>query len=289
MRFSPYGPATVTGAPYSGDEVEDVNQTLSDGTHIARHTLLERKYRDSMGRTREERPLDLRAGSDRSDAPMLVHIFDPVAHVQYILDPAQQIVHRADLADRNAPCTSSSTQSVGTQAGILRSAPAQSAATANSVEASVATSGREWWVGTGGTAPPSPAQRSAVAVPIQAPATTSRSAPDDARRPKTSSEDLGTDTIEGLLVSGRRTTHTYPTGSQGNDRPFTVTHEYWRSSELNLEVLSKNDDPRNGERIRKVTNISRSEPDPSLFQPPPGYTIKDETGEFTITFSIPQP
>jgi hypothetical protein len=28
--------------------------------------------------------------------------------------------------------------------------------------------------------------------------------------------------------------------------------------------------------------VNRSEPDPSLFQPPPDYTVIEETGDFTM-------
>lgn len=35
----------------------------------------------------------------------------------------------------------------------------------------------------------------------------------------------------------------------------------------------------------KLFNIDRSEPDPSLFEPPPGYAVKNERGEFTISWN----
>jgi hypothetical protein len=110
----------------------------------------------------------------------------------------------------------------------------------------------------------------------------------DAQHPQSSHEDLGTDTVDGVLVRGQRTTITYPAGSQGNDRAFSVVHEYWRAPDLNLQIVTKTDDPRSGVHTRKLVNINRSEPDAALFQPPPDYTVKDETGEFTITYSLPQ-
>ena len=47
-------------------------------------------------------------------------------------------------------------------------------------------------------------------------------------------------------------------------------------------VLDTNNDPRQGESTRKLTNISRDEPDPSLFAPPPDYSVVEEKGAFTI-------
>jgi hypothetical protein len=38
----------------------------------------------------------------------------------------------------------------------------------------------------------------------------------------------------------------------------------------------------NGEFTRKLTNIERSDPDPSLFLPPADYSVVEEKGEFTI-------
>lgn len=94
-------------------------------------------------------------------------------------------------------------------------------------------------------------------------------------RPKTSTERLGTDTIEGLLVEGKKETTTYPVGSQGNDRPFVVTLEVWRSKEPKLIVLSKKSDPRSGETTERLSNIRLGEPSPDLLQVPADYQIQD--------------
>ena len=100
-------------------------------------------------------------------------------------------------------------------------------------------------------------------------------APSLADAPQVSRDSLGTQTIEGLLVQGTRTTAVYPVGAFGNDRPLTVTTETWRSPELQPTLLLKISDPRSGETTIRLTNISRSEPDPSLFQVPAGYEITD--------------
>jgi hypothetical protein len=94
-------------------------------------------------------------------------------------------------------------------------------------------------------------------------------------RPEISNENLGSRTIDGLLVEGTRTTTTWPTGSIGNDRPVTSTFERWMSRDLGMDVLTKRSDPRSGESTMKLTNVSRSEPDASLFQPPAGAEIVD--------------
>jgi hypothetical protein len=101
--------------------------------------------------------------------------------------------------------------------------------------------------------------------------------------PERSSESLGTQVIEGVLAQGTRTTTTYPVGAMGNDQPISATTENWISRDLNAVVLSKISDPRQGDRIQALVNISQTEPDPALFQVPPGYQVIDETGPFTIT------
>ena len=78
------------------------------------------------------------------------------------------------------------------------------------------------------------------------------------------------------MATGRRTTSTWPAGSQGNDRSIAMISEIWTSPELNITILTKDSDPRSGENTTKLINISRAEPDPSLFQPPLDYTIIHE-------------
>ncbi len=94
--------------------------------------------------------------------------------------------------------------------------------------------------------------------------------------PEFSHESLGTQTIEGINAQGTRTTVTYATGTIGNDRPMTTVTETWMSPELQVMVLSKTSDPRNGETTTKLTNFSQSEPDAALFQVPADYTIQDQ-------------
>jgi hypothetical protein len=106
----------------------------------------------------------------------------------------------------------------------------------------------------------------------------------DPTRPQFQSEQLGNQMIEGVVCEGRRTTTTIPAGAQGNDRPIVMTTETWMSPELKIMIMAKNSDPRSGENTTKMQNLSRLDPDPNLFQVPPGYTVVDEKGAFTITF-----
>ena len=55
-------------------------------------------------------------------------------------------------------------------------------------------------------------------------------------------------------------------------------------SQLQTVVMTKRSDPRFGETIYRLTNIQRGVPSPSLFVPPPDYTVKETTGPVDFHF-----
>jgi hypothetical protein len=88
-------------------------------------------------------------------------------------------------------------------------------------------------------------------------------------------EDLGSQTMEGVLVNGVRTTHTIPAGQIGNDLPITIVTEVWTSPDLKTVIYSKRSDPRMGEQTFRLTNIVRTEPSATLFAVPADFKIVD--------------
>ncbi len=84
---------------------------------------------------------------------------------------------------------------------------------------------------------------------------------------------LGTQEIAGLLAQGTRMTETIPAGKIGNEKPIVITDERWYSPDLKLDVLVKHSDPRMGTVVYQLTNVTREEPDASLFQVPADYTV----------------
>jgi len=109
----------------------------------------------------------------------------------------------------------------------------------------------------------------------------------DIPRPESSAESLGTQVQEGVTIVGTRRTETYPVGMVGNDRAFSVICEDWVAPELHLQVLWTCSDPRTGDTTTRANNLSTSEPDPSLFRVPAGYSIVDETAPVKMTFTHP--
>ena len=93
-------------------------------------------------------------------------------------------------------------------------------------------------------------------------------------------ETLPSQMIEGVKAEGKRTTTRIPAGAIGNDQDIFITSEVWFSPELQTVVLMKRNDPRVGESVMSLSNIQRNEPDPSLFQVPAGYTVRDADAMF---------
>lgn len=102
-------------------------------------------------------------------------------------------------------------------------------------------------------------------------------------KPETTREEIGTDTMEGLLVKGTRVTQTYATGALGNDRPLSVVTETWYSEELRINLLTKKTDPRFGVQTVRVTELDRQEPDAALFIVPSEYKLVNESGPTAVS------
>jgi hypothetical protein len=96
-------------------------------------------------------------------------------------------------------------------------------------------------------------------------------------------EALGRQTIEGVSAEGRRTTLTIPAGQAGNDLPLHIVSETWYSPELQTMVLSKHSDPRSGDTVTRLVNITRSEPQHVLFEAPADYKVSESA------FGMPRP
>ncbi len=93
-------------------------------------------------------------------------------------------------------------------------------------------------------------------------------------RPNVTTTSLGTQTINGVEAEGTRYTRTISAGQIGNEKPIVITTERWYSPDLQMYVLTKSTNPLSGNSVRQLTDIQMGEPDPSLFQVPPDYTIK---------------
>jgi hypothetical protein len=239
-----FWPSSVTGAPYSATQTTEGIQTLADGTHITQPGQETVMYRDSAGRTRNELTFPGPRAGDQP-APAQVTIVDPVAGFRYQLNLKDKVTQRFAMPAPR-PATAQPRPAANAQ-GVAPTAVVGGVVSASGI---VVMSG--------------------VAAPFNR---DPRLAAGNA--PKTTSESLGTQVIEGVTAEGTRRTTTWAVGTVGNDREIVVTNETWFSRQLQVTVLTKTSDPRSGETTTKLANISLAEPDPSLFMPPLDYTIKD--------------
>ena len=92
-------------------------------------------------------------------------------------------------------------------------------------------------------------------------------------------EDLGVNATLGVNTHGYRESTTINEGVMGNDKPMVSTREFWYSPHLGLNLLSIVDEPQSGKQVFTVKELSTSEPDPSYFLVPAGYTVVDHRSE----------
>jgi hypothetical protein len=93
--------------------------------------------------------------------------------------------------------------------------------------------------------------------------------------PQVEKQDLGTESMEGLIVSHYLQTQTIPAGEVGNERELTVTNETWYSRDLRINVKQIRKDPRFGEETVTLTEVERGEPPATLFEIPSDYTVTE--------------
>lgn len=231
---------TVKGAPYSAEAVTETTQTLADGNHISR-TESAIVARDSEGRTRREQVISKIGPWATADSGQqkIVFINDPVAQVNYVLEPDHTA--RKMLAPP-APDNMVFMKKVKDEAA--------SAAPVIALQTLAVSAG--------------PAMNTFALT-----ARNSGSGP----APKT--EQLGTQVMEGVQAEGTRVTTTIPAGQIGNEREINITWERWYSPELQTVVMTKSNDPRSGQTTFRLTNIQRSEPPISMFEVPSDYKTED--------------
>jgi hypothetical protein len=93
----------VKGAPYSGQAVTETTQVLADGNRIGRKNV-SAVARDSEGRTRREENLSsIGPLSTDGQAHSMVFINDPVAQVNYVLDPSGRTANKMPAARFRRP------------------------------------------------------------------------------------------------------------------------------------------------------------------------------------------
>jgi hypothetical protein len=251
----------VLGAPYSATITNESAQLLADGNRITQSSS-GTTARDSQGRTRQDAPLPAIGNMAAANAPHLVFINDPVGQKTYTLN----------LTEKTAQSFAMPGAGFGTGVGVGAGGSAEANAFFLKLkqEAEAGASGQT----------PEIATRKNLIMMDKAKAETFGEATE------VNTEDLGTQTMEGVLVTGTRTTKTIPAGQIGNEKPISIVIEVWTSPELKTVVMSKRSDPRMGEQTFRLTTIVRAEPDASLFTVPADFKVID--GQQTVIYRMKQ-
>jgi hypothetical protein len=254
-HFGPPRPLSekpITNASYSGERMKDEAWTGAAGVHSSSF-LASREYRDSAGRTRTEQFFTTARPKPGTtpERQTLVTILDPVAGVKYVLDVQNKIAHRQVMPPpaKKAPASGS-----------------------NPVP---------WLIGTDGCCgavnePVRPASDDALQWP--APREFESLFPARPQPAGPRGKKLGTQIIEGVIATGIRYSEN---GRSAGGVPVKRTEEIWTSPELHVKILSRDAFPQM-ENTERLTHISRTEPDPALFQVPPEYKVVNETAGFAI-------
>jgi hypothetical protein len=260
----------VKGAPYSATTITEHVQTLSDGNQIIRKNE-SKLYRDSEGRTRTEQTLGtIGKWTSGGEAQQHIIITDPVAGVSYSLDPrthtAQKFVFRqkmlpADVQKKLLADAQSKTFMINGQTVTQTEFEAIAEKKRMAKEDLLKKPRKE-------ALNDIEAERQIDMFQQGVPRI-------EAGQGQKKEESLGTQTIEGVTAEGTRLTFTVPAGEIGNTLPMELVRETWYSPELQLVVMSKYRDPRSGETTYRLTNLSRSEPDHSLFGVSADYNVSE--------------
>jgi len=249
------GDKVVKGAPYIAEAVTETVQTLANGTRIA-HKSTSQLARDSEGRTRREQTLDMVGPwSTSGEVPKLIMLNDPVAGVSFHLDPKTNTAMKLPSPKGGAMLAPPGPEQFFFMSSVDGPTSGEAIAKMKAERMATAT------ISAGGI-PPSDAA-SIAAFKIKEPG-------------EAKTESLGQQTMEGISVTGTRTTRTITAGAIGNDQPIEIVSETWYSAELQMVVMSKHSDPQIGETTYKLTNIQKAEPPHSLFQVPANYTVRDD-------------
>lgn len=94
-------------------------------------------------------------------------------------------------------------------------------------------------------------------------------------------EDLGSMMMEGFAVTGTRRAGASEAAKVSTQKVMT---ESWFSKELKIDLLvTRQGLPQSMSRTTRLTNITPGEPDPTVFQVPADYTVRDNSQSKGVT------
>lgn len=258
----------VVNAPFQAEGQTETVQQLADGTVIHNQQTSE-IARDSKGRTRTEESIHkLGPWTTENGDTKIIFLNDPVAGVSYTLFPDTKKADRIPIPP--PPSANGSGGQVFLSPKVLtahqgadpyrdtKPGPVIGDNNLGAVIMMHEGGAGGYGVSVAGTGP--------------------------ASADKSTTEDLGTKTIESVTAQGKRLTEIIPANTIGNDRDIRIVNETWYAPSLHMVVQERRSDPRFGETTFSLTDIVLGEPAPDLFQVPSDYTIASEP-KTTISIS----
>lgn len=302
----------VKGAPFTAEVLTEFTQTLADGNRVVRRQATN-VYRDGQGRTRKDQfaAASLSQTLRGETATGIKIISDPVEGVSFLVNEKARFAERQVARPATAVAGEAKAEAANAEpmkklrisGGVLRGgavkkvqppypaiAKAARASGAVAVQVTIGTTGeilsaeavsghpllrdvataaaREWQF--------KPTELSGVPVNISGVLTFHFELAEEAEASATFNVvALGKQVIEGIECEGTRQVLTMQAGIIGNEQPLEIVHETWYSPALQVVVLSKQRDPRFGEKTIRLANVVRAEPDEALFKVPNDYTVRD--------------
>jgi hypothetical protein len=282
----------VKGAPFTAEVSNESVQTLADGNRIVRGSNA-KMYRDGEGRFRRDGSANSGAGTiGYYTNGLTTTITDPVTGTKYLLDDKNKTVRKWAIKPpleltvgarlKDLSLNAEQMEKLRAKLKDAQGDPKMSAESMKELEKALAAQGKAMTIVTTAGAQTAAVQaelEKAIVGKIAIATTVPGSEMTYVRQGsgyEVNTEQLGTKNVEGVEAEGTRTVTTIPAGAIGNERPIEVVYEKWYSKDLQLIVYSKHSDPRYGDQVYKLTNISRNEPDPSVFAVPSDYKVQAE-------------
>jgi hypothetical protein len=234
--------------PYTAEFKITSERTLANGTTITQEST-ERQVKDAEGRILT---VTITPASEQRPEHSFYHVYDPVARTNSNWSTpgtratVDQMPPLPPPGQRQTSCWTTSTDT---------------ASVANDRTDGISVASGGIGVGSG------PTITAATRIPTVGTARVGNA------NQETTREDLGTQTIQGVVAKGSRTTRTTPAGAIGNDAPLVRTSEIWQAHGLGLVVREVTDDPQSGKRSKELLELSQEAPDPASFQPPQDYAV----------------
>ncbi len=280
MHFFPKQ-KSIKGAPYAAEVISETVQKLSDGNTIS-NKMTSMSYRDSQGRTREER----RNSKGENTEITISRSADELVTLNVKNKTATKIAARFSFETKlngKVPGEIVTEKVTKLKDGAEIIELETSGADAKNGERRVIVKRLE----KGQDDKNAGTQSKTLTVDVRGPDAQHmvfKGAMDepfmrlfgDAKwASKRQTKALGSRDFDGVKAEGKLVSYEIPAGEIGNALAIVVTDESWTSPELQITVYSKHSDPRSGERIYRLSNLKRNEVPAAMFEIPADYTVRD--------------